>query len=179
MKLSSYEQMVKSLAKPGEAILAGLNPQKADLAHHMIGLVGEYLEVEQGRYKGDVENVKEELGDSNFYLTGLSLNVGYKPKIKTDWNSHCVCDILDLVKKCVIYGHELKAEQLFDAMDDFLTYLHSIAESYKLTMEEIIKHNMEKLSKRYKDGYSDAAAQARADKAEAEGSSIVQAAAAG
>lgn len=67
--------MVQSLAKPGEAILKSLTPEKADLLHMCNALPGEVGELLDALKKHiiyeqriDMSNVIEELGDIEFYL---------------------------------------------------------------------------------------------------------------
>ena len=78
-----YADMVKSLAKPGAAIIETLTPEKADLMHMAIGVSGEAGELLDAVKKSaiynkpiDRENVIEELGDLEFYMEGLRQNLG-------------------------------------------------------------------------------------------------------
>ena len=78
----NYEDMVRSLAKPGDAIVASLTPEKAHLMHMAIGIAGEAGELLDAIKKYviynkplDLVNVVEELGDLEFYMEGLRQGV--------------------------------------------------------------------------------------------------------
>ena len=73
-------------------------------------------------------------------------------------------ELIDAVKKHWIYGKPLDLENVKEELGDLLFYATKIANLCGLTWDEIEAHNVEKLKKRYPTGYSDAAAQARADK---------------
>lgn len=72
--------------------------------------------------------------------------------------------MFDAVKKWVLYNEELDVEALGRAIAGLDWVMDRIRRDYGLTREQTIEHNIAKLSKRYADGYSDQAAQARADK---------------
>lgn len=83
MDTQKYADMVKVLKKPGQDIIDGLTPQKADLWHHATGVAGEAGELVDAIKKAaiygktiDIENVKEELGDLEFYMEGIRQNLG-------------------------------------------------------------------------------------------------------
>jgi NTP pyrophosphatase (non-canonical NTP hydrolase) len=70
-----FEDMVKSLVKPGKSILESLTPEKADILHMGFGLTGEVGELIDALkryviYEKDLDrdNVVEELGDIEFFL---------------------------------------------------------------------------------------------------------------
>ena len=82
-KMINFEDMVKVLAKPGEAIIAQLTPDTAHNIHMAIGISGEAGELldavkKQAIYNKpiDRENVVEELGDLEFYMEGLRQRLG-------------------------------------------------------------------------------------------------------
>lgn len=117
---AEHAAMVERLQKPGEAIVDDMTPLRAATLHMGVGVcteAGELLDafkkwVFYGRSL-DIDNVKEELGDIEFYLEGIRQNLG-------------------------------------------------------IDRNETLQCNIEKLSTgknaRYAEGYSDAAAIARADK---------------
>ena len=63
-------------------------------------------------------------------------------------------ECIDIVKKHIFQGHELDRAKLIDEVSDCLWYIASIANGLGVTMEEIASHNVEKLKKRYPDGFS-------------------------
>lgn len=78
-----YKEMVSVLAKPGINIATELSPSDAHLWHMATGVCGEAGELIDAIKKKaiyqkplDVENVKEELGDLEFYMEGLRQHLG-------------------------------------------------------------------------------------------------------
>lgn len=63
-------------------------------------------------------------------------------------------EVCDLLKKSLYHGHKLDIEHLKKELGDVLFYLTAIATKEGLTLEEIANVNIEKLLKRYPDGFS-------------------------
>lgn len=75
-------------------------------------------------------------------------------------------ELLDAIKKHWVYNKPLDRENLVEEIGDLLFYAQAMCGVLGISMAEAIAANKAKLSKRYPNGYSDAAAQARADKVE-------------
>ena len=74
-------------------------------------------------------------------------------------------ELLDAIKKHVIYQKPLDVENVKEELGDLLFYMSNLMQSVGLTFEEILQHNIDKLSVRYSSGsYSNEQAQERADK---------------
>ena len=74
-------------------------------------------------------------------------------------------ELLDAIKKHVVYQKPLDVENVKEELGDLLFYMSNIMQSVGLTFEEILQHNIDKLSVRYSSGvYSNQQAQERADK---------------
>lgn len=74
-------------------------------------------------------------------------------------------ELLDAVKKHCVYNKSLDRENVIEELGDMEFYMQMVRANLGITRNETLHANIEKLAKkRYKDGYSDAAAQARADK---------------
>lgn len=73
-------------------------------------------------------------------------------------------ELLDAVKKRVIYRKELDRENVVEELADLEFYLEGFRQIVKVNRDEILAANIAKLQKRYAGGYSDRAAQERADK---------------
>ena len=113
-----HSEMVTTLVKPGDAILASMTPDKADMMHAAIGVAGEAGE------------------------------------------------LLDAIKKAVIYDKPLDLENVVEELGDLEFYMEQLRQRLSITREQTLDANIAKLSKRYEGlRYSDAAAQNRADKA--------------
>ena len=115
---TSYEQMVDDLAKPGQAIVDGMNAKAAHILHMSIGIAGEAGE------------------------------------------------LLDAIKKHVIYGKDLDVENVIEELGDLEFYMEGLRAALYLSRKEILMANKVKLlGKRYASGtYSDDQAKGRADK---------------
>lgn len=73
-------------------------------------------------------------------------------------------ELLDAIKKAWVYNKPLDEQNLIEELGDVLWYVQHIANHLNVPLETIMYANMEKLKRRYPEGYSDQAAQARADK---------------
>ena len=63
-------------------------------------------------------------------------------------------EVIDLVKKHVSHGHPLNKEKLIDELGDVAWYLAECADAIGISLEEVLAHNIEKLKKRYPEGFS-------------------------
>lgn len=112
-----FDEMTLALAKNGKDIINDLTPEKADLLHMAVGVSGEAGE------------------------------------------------LLDAVKKAVIYNKEMDLENIIEELGDLEFYMSKIRQIVGITREEILQRNIDKLSIRYAKGkYSNDQAQERADK---------------
>lgn len=73
-------------------------------------------------------------------------------------------EILDAVKKMWAYNKELDLTNVIEELGDLEFYMEALRQKLNLSREMILNHNIAKLSVRYPKGYSDQAAQERADK---------------
>lgn len=62
-------------------------------------------------------------------------------------------EAIDIVKKWLAQGHELDREMLAKELGDIAWYLAETAYALDLTLEDIFRGNIEKLSKRYPEGF--------------------------
>ena len=62
-------------------------------------------------------------------------------------------ECIDIVKKMIFQGHELDREKLIEELGDVAWYLAVCCEGVGTTLEEVMLHNVEKLKKRYPDGF--------------------------
>lgn len=76
-----------------------------------------------------------------------------------------VGELIDGIKKSVIYGKLMDEQNVVEELGDIEFYLQGIRNQMHVTRDECIAANVAKLSKRYKKGsYSNEAAVQRADK---------------
>lgn len=75
-------------------------------------------------------------------------------------------ELLDAVKKKVIYRKDLDRDNLTEELGDIEFYLEGLRQDLLIAREECLEANITKLAKRYQDfKYSDQAAKDRKDKA--------------
>lgn len=191
MKAITHPELVKALVKPGHDIVFTLTGQKADLWHAATGIAGEASEivgvlfnfVDQEVPTLDIEHMTEELGDMEFYLQQLRTNLGitrddvyaqpatdfiYSPEPLVMAASLTISagDVLDQVKKAVVYNKDLDLGALMAALIQLEGALAIIRNLSGIEYDTILEQNIAKLSVRYAGlSYSDEAAQNRADKA--------------
>lgn len=63
-------------------------------------------------------------------------------------------EAIDIVKKHLAQGHELDRERLIKELGDVAWYLAETATALDVTLEEVLSQNIEKLKKRYPEGFS-------------------------
>jgi NTP pyrophosphatase (non-canonical NTP hydrolase) len=68
------------------------------------------------------------------------------------------------IKAHWIYGRELDEENILEEAGDALFYLQALLTECGYTIDDAMAYNIQKLMKRYPQGYTDQAAIARADK---------------
>lgn len=79
-------------------------------------------------------------------------------------------ELLDAVKKAAIYRKSIDRENVIEELGDLEFYMEGLRQGLGITRQEVLEHNIAKLSKRYSSGtYSDKHAQERADKNPAQG----------
>lgn len=62
-------------------------------------------------------------------------------------------ECIDIMKKHLFQGHELDEEKLMDELSDVMWYAAITATGLGVTLDEVMEHNVEKLKKRYPDGF--------------------------
>lgn len=63
-------------------------------------------------------------------------------------------EVIDIVKKHLAQGHELDREKIIKELGDVAWYMAEIATVLDVELEEVLTLNIEKLKKRYPDGFS-------------------------
>ena len=63
-------------------------------------------------------------------------------------------EAIDIVKKWLAQGHELDREKLAKELGDIAWYLAETAYALEIPLEDIFRGNIEKLAKRYPEGFS-------------------------
>lgn len=63
-------------------------------------------------------------------------------------------EVADLIKKHYYHGHELDIEAVQKELGDVLWYIATCATVFNINLEDIAKKNVEKLQKRYPNGFN-------------------------
>lgn len=171
----NYQEFVSSRAKWLDSI-------QQDMVHSAMGLLGECVEFSEAKTP---QNYLEELGDLEFYYEHAAQTVAKIPAhaftvvpigraeahlLEVDplhWITHWSAGYHNLAKKAWVHNKPLPdiADEMNAALVRVQVCLHFLASRLQKTREDIQALNRSKLEQRYPTGYSDAAAQARADKA--------------
>lgn len=72
-------------------------------------------------------------------------------------------EAIDIVKKWFAHGHELDREHLKKELGDIAWYLSEAATALDLELEDILEANIEKLRRRYPEGFATEKSQNRAE----------------
>mgnify|MGYP000900572893 CR=1 FL=1 len=152
--------------------------------HAAVGISGEVAELQEclNRWNNgegfDYENIKEECGDILFYaqafcsLHSVSMSSLIVEDAETD-NLHlslavavaCSGKFLDRVKKTWIYSKEFDVQEAVKHLRTVLYEVVALLRYSGSNVQQAFQENYDKLKLRYPDGYTDQAAQLRADKA--------------
>ena len=88
------------------------------------------------------------------------------------WNTLGLCgeagEFAELVKKLVFHKHQISQIKLAEELGDVLWYVAAICSRLGLSMSDVMQANVEKLKKRYPEGYSQEASVRRQDEATSE-----------
>ena len=178
----TYPEFVVSRFKPADATatdLAKCSGHEAQMVHVALGLAGEWFEYKTSTSRA---NMLEELGDFWFFYNAGRQVMNLLPASDamrdafagvyghveaTGLIDAMLVHLLDYAKKPAIYR---KPVGLSDELISYYNSTHAafvaIIEHHGFTLQEVEAANVAKLSKRYVKGYSNEAAQARADKVE-------------
>ena len=63
-------------------------------------------------------------------------------------------EVIDIVKKHLAQGHELNKDKIIEELGDVCWYIAEIASVLNVKLEDVLKGNIDKLSKRYANGFS-------------------------
>ena len=62
-------------------------------------------------------------------------------------------ECIELLKKCMFQGHELDMVKLLDEASDCLWYVAELATGLGVTLDDVARHNIDKLRRRYPEGF--------------------------
>ena len=64
-------------------------------------------------------------------------------------------EAIDIVKKHLAQGHELDREKLIGELGDIAWYLAETAHALGVSLDEVLERNIDKLKKRYPEGFDE------------------------
>ena len=71
-------------------------------------------------------------------------------------------EAIDIVKKWMAHGHELDREHLIKELGDIAWYLAEAATALDVSLEDVLQANIEKLKKRFPEGFDESRSKVRA-----------------
>ena len=99
-------------------------------------------------------DIKDELTAASTHLLHMAVGVSGEAG-----------ELLDAIKKHAVYTKPIDRENVIEELGDIEFYMAGLRQGLGITREETLKHNIDKLGKRYKGhNYSNKQAQQRADK---------------
>lgn len=72
-------------------------------------------------------------------------------------------ELVDYLKKVVFHGHELDVETVKKEIGDIQWYVAAICTSLDISLKDVMESNIEKLRKRYPDGFNSEDSKNRVD----------------
>ena len=94
-------------------------------------------------------------------------------KIDENTISHCSMglagetgEVIDIIKKHLYYEKELDKNHITEELGDIMFYLVNLASALDISMVNVLEQNIEKLNKRYPEGFNKEDAILRRDKSE-------------
>ena len=171
----NYSEFVRSRFKSGEKIAAEMTPHKARILE-----VESYVFVAQSGLldvakKYAIYNKQNDATKRAISPQGQEKFANFKPTPSQCELLHAAIgiageagELLDAVRKHVFDGHDLDVGNCIEEMGDLAFFFQAMLHALGVERAYIEAMNQSKLSKRYELGYSDKAAQDRADKAGAE-----------
>ena len=172
----SYPLMVKNLAKPGEVIRNELSLDKfITLMRTCASVVTNSSALDRVKKQTVYNKPEDKLPQVNVYALGSSQGLAQAFENLTPEQAHLLHmaigwageagEMLEAILNHILNGTPLDVPNVIEEAGDGLFYQVGILNGIRVSLLECSIHNKVKLlGKRYKDGYSDAAAQARADK---------------
>ena len=72
-------------------------------------------------------------------------------------------EVVDLIKKSVFYNKPIDKEKVAEEIGDIMFYIVNLATSLNLSMSDILQGNVDKLKKRFPNGFTESDAIRRVD----------------
>jgi NTP pyrophosphatase (non-canonical NTP hydrolase) len=63
-------------------------------------------------------------------------------------------EVIDLIKKVEFHSHVVSQDMIKEELGDVMWYLANLCNQYNLCLEDVLENNIDKLKKRYPNGFS-------------------------
>ena len=167
----NYPEFVRSRFKSGKKIAAEMTPHKAALMNMICRQVADSANSLDHVKKYAIYNKQNLASQTPVSLDERRFYENFRPTPSQCELLHAAIgiagesgELLDAVRKLFLEGQPLDRENVIEELGDLCFYLEAACQAIGVTREEIEELNTAKLSKRYEGGYTDKAAQERADK---------------
>jgi NTP pyrophosphatase (non-canonical NTP hydrolase) len=70
-------------------------------------------------------------------------------------------EVADIIKKHLFHGHAFDEPHLIEELGDVLWYITAMANGLNIGLEEVMQKNVDKLNRRYPDGFTEEASISR------------------
>lgn len=117
-------------------------PPKKRLINSLLGMTGEIEELKDARLAQMVLHQVDKAYENSRALEGAQAQIGA---------------LAEVIKKQLFQGHELPRDLIVKEAGDLLWYYVEFLESVNIPLEEVMAANIEKLRKRYPEGFSEEA----------------------
>ena len=139
---------------------------KLDLAHMVLGMNTEIVELREAIRNKDSVNIQEELSDFLWYFCNYKNFRGYSEYIYGEQEPMSnpmivyklydrVAELQDLIKKFVAYNKEINTEIELFLLNEIYQYILTIVYSYGVDIEDGLEKNIAKLKKRYPEKFDE------------------------
>ena len=155
------ETTIENYQEQALRTMASLGTKAMDGMHMAAGFTTEIGEMNEGIAYNDIVNIREEHGDTYFYIANECSTYGLiftdlieqaKTRRKKPFYLH---NIVDLHKREFAYGKEMDLIKLEDELITMIQYLSKVEKDFKFTIEESLVINIKKLYKRYPDKFTE------------------------
>lgn len=144
---------------------ASLGSHVTDVSHMTLGIVGEWQEMKEAL---TINDFIKECGDVIWYVAGLAnfYNLDLNPKGTSYTDNQSIAWIAEHVKKYLAYGRPVDNIYLQDHLNNLVYIIQLTLWGVGTDLETCLQTNIDKLRKRYPDGFNQEDALAKKDENE-------------
>lgn len=166
MELSTYTEAIKRTIKVTD------NPVM-DKLHFLLGINGEFFSeiwVEEIIHNINPKETIKEVGDFMWYFINYCSIKEIVPQITgqtyDSFLPTLIGQLTEHEKKLIFYERERNIELEVSLINGIYTRMFRLMAAHQITLEEVFQTNIDKLTKRFPEAFSNEAAEAKADEDE-------------